>query len=63
MDKQEIKLRLDRIVAASENIVSVGAQASLQNGQQLLGIQRMANEIWQLINAPEKKEADNNGDG
>ena len=61
MDKQAIKARLDRIVAASENITSVGAQAALQNGQQLLGIQRMAGEIWQLINAAEEKEADKDG--
>ena len=58
MDKQAIKMRLDRIVAASEQIVSVGAQASLQNAQQLIGIQRTANEIWQLLN---EKEATENG--
>lgn len=60
MDKQAIKARLDRIVAASENITSVGAQAALQNGQQLLGIQRAAGEIWQLINT-EDKEASTDG--
>ena len=60
MDKQAIKTRLDRIVAASESIISVGAQVSLQNGQQLLGIQRMAGEVWALVNA-EEKEADKDG--
>ena len=57
MDKQEIKVRLDRIVAASEQIVSVGTHA-MQNGQQLLGIQRMANEIWRLVNASEEVSVD-----
>lgn len=61
MDKNAIKVRLDRIVAASESIISVGAQVSLQNGQQLAGIQRMAGEIWQLINAAEEKEAESDG--
>lgn len=60
MDKQAIKVRLDRIVAASESIISVGAQVSLQNGQQLAGIQRMAGEVWALVNA-EEKEADKDG--
>lgn len=60
MDKQAIKVRLDRIVAASESIISVGAQVSLQNGQQLLGIQRMAGEVWALVNA-EEKEAGKDG--
>lgn len=60
MDKNAIKVRLDRIVAASESIISVGAQVSLQNGQQLLGIQRMAGEVWALVNA-EEKEADKDG--
>lgn len=60
MDKNAIKVRLDRIVAASESIISVGAQASLQNGQQLAGIQRMAGEVWALVNA-EEKEADKDG--
>ena len=48
MEKQEIKARLDKIVAASEQIVSVGTHA-MHNGQQLLGIQRMAGEIWALV--------------
>lgn len=60
MDKNAIKVRLDRIVAASESIISVGAQVSLQNGQQLSGIQRMAGEVWALVNA-EEKEADKDG--
>ena len=61
MDKQAIKTRLDRIVAASEQVVSVGTHA-MTNGQQLLGIQRMAGEIWQLVNTEEKEEsADGNG--
>lgn len=60
MDKNAIKVRLDRIVAASENIISMGAQASIQNGQQLAGIQRMAGEVWALVNA-EEKEADKDG--
>ena len=60
MDKNAIKVRLDRIVAASESIISVGAQVSVQNGQQLLGIQRAAGEIWHLINT-EEKEADKDG--
>lgn len=60
MDKNAIKVRLDRIVAASESIISVGAQVSLQNGQQLAGIQRMAGEVWALVNA-EEKEADKDG--
>ena len=54
MDKKEIKSRLDRIVAASEQVVSVGAQNSLHNGQQLMGIQRMAGEIWAIISAAEE---------
>ena len=60
MDKNAIKVRLDRIVAASESIISVGAQVSLQNGQQLAGIQRMAGEVWALVNA-EEKEANKDG--
>lgn len=56
MNKQAIKTRLDRIVAATEQIISVGTQASLQNSQQLLGIQRAAGEIWQLINAEEDEQ-------
>ena len=60
MDKQAIKTRLDRIVAATEQIVSVGAQAGLHNAQQLMGIQRTAGEIWQLLNA-EEQEAGANG--
>ena len=55
MDKQAIKTRLDRIVAASEQVVSVGTHA-MTNGQQLLGIQRMAGEIWTLINAEEDEQ-------
>lgn len=56
MNKQEIKVRLDRITAAAEQIVSIGACNTMHNGQQLVGIQRMAGEIWALINAPEQED-------
>lgn len=55
MDKQEIKVRLDKIVAASEQVVSVGTHA-MHNAQQLLGIQRMAGEIWALVSAEGEDE-------
>lgn len=56
MDKKEIKARLDRIVSATEQVISVGAANSLHNGQQLLGICQAVREVWSLVNTTNKEQ-------
>lgn len=62
MDKKEIKARLERIVSASEQVISVGGTNSLHNGQQLRGICQAVREIWSMINT-EDESMQQRGDG
>lgn len=55
MDKKAIKQRLDRILSAANNVVSVGTNATVENSKQLMGITQCVREIWALVNAPEQE--------
>lgn len=62
MDKKAIELKLNQIIRATDNILSVGVDATVQNSAQLQGIVRAARDVWKLVNVPEKKE-EVKGDG
>lgn len=60
--KQLIEQCLKRILAATDNIQSVGARATANNASQLLGIHRAAGEIARIINQePGSGEEDQHG--
>lgn len=61
--KDMIEQQLNRILAATDNIQSVGARATANNASQLLGIHRAVCEIDRLINQePDSgEEGDNDG--
>ena len=56
MDKKKIIGLCEQILAATDNIVSVGVMATNVNSPQLSGIQRSARLIVLEINKPEPEE-------
>ena len=58
MDKKKIIALCEQILAATDNIVSVGTAAAQINGVQLGNIQRSARLIATEINKPEEVATD-----
>lgn len=52
MDKKTIELKLNQIIRAA-NALTVQGEG---NAAQVVGICRAARDVWNLVNAPEKKE-------
>ena len=63
MDKKKIIGLCEQILAATDNVVSVGAAAAQINGAQLGGIQRAARLIVAEVNKPEPKSEEVAKDG